>query len=121
MTLKAKGSYFEPKHLEQTTLSYVHFIENAQAKPWQHYLELSQHVDDNYEPPHLEDSDSQDKEEGEEEKPLPIPDPMRINSSTPSSEQDLNEQFSNNTRESLERHLGTRIEETFRERSQTPE
>ena len=26
-----------PKHLEQTTLSYTHFIENAQAKPRQHY------------------------------------------------------------------------------------
>ena len=33
MTPKAEGSYFEPKHLEQTTLSYIHFIENAQAKP----------------------------------------------------------------------------------------
>ena len=32
--------YFGPKHLEQTTLSYVHFIENAQAKPRQHYTQL---------------------------------------------------------------------------------
>ena len=31
------GSYFEPKNLEQTTLSYIHFIENAQAKLRQHY------------------------------------------------------------------------------------
>ena len=37
MTPKAEGSYFEPKHLEQTTLSYIHFTENAQAKPRQHY------------------------------------------------------------------------------------
>ena len=36
VTPKAKGSYFGPKHLEQTNLSYVHFIENAQAKPSQH-------------------------------------------------------------------------------------
>ena len=36
MTPKAEGSHFEPEHLEQTTLSYIHFIENAQAKPSQH-------------------------------------------------------------------------------------
>ena len=42
----------------------------------QFYSELSQHVDDNYEPPRHEESDSQDEEEeeGEEEIPLPIPD-----------------------------------------------
>ena len=39
VTPKAEGSYFGPKHLEQPTLSYVHFIENAQAKPSQHYVE----------------------------------------------------------------------------------
>ena len=79
----------------------------------QFYLELSQHADNNYKPPRLEESDSQDEEEGEDESPLPIPDLTGINSSTPSSEQDLSERFSNNTRESLERHLGTIIEETF--------
>ena len=31
MTPKAKGSYFVPKHLEHTTLSYIHFIENSQT------------------------------------------------------------------------------------------
>ena len=40
MTLKAKGSYLGPKHLEQITLSYTHFIENAQAKPSQHYMRV---------------------------------------------------------------------------------
>ena len=76
---------------------------------------------DNYEPPHHKESDSQDEdeEEGEEEIPLPIPDRTRINSPIPSLEQDSSERFSNNMRESLERHLGTIIEETFRERSQT--
>ena len=39
MTLKAKGPCLGPKHLEQITLSYTHFIENAQAKPRQHYLQ----------------------------------------------------------------------------------
>ena len=70
------------------------------------YSELSQHVDNNYEPPRHEELDSlaEDEEEGEEEIPLPIPDRMRINSQILSSEQDLSEQFSNNTRESLERH-----------------
>ena len=37
VTPKAEGSYFGTNHLEQTTMSYVHFIENAQAKPRQHY------------------------------------------------------------------------------------
>ena len=80
-------------------------------------------MDNNYEPPHHEESDSQDEdeEEGEEEIPLPIPDRMRINSPIPFSEQGSSERFSNNMRESLERHLGTIIEETFRERSQMPE
>ena len=89
----------------------------------QFYSESSQHADDNCEPPCHEESDSpdKDKEEGEEVIPLPIPDWMRINSPIPSLEQGSSEQFSNNTRESLERHLGTIIEETFWEWSQTPE
>ena len=89
----------------------------------QFYSESSQHKDDNHEPVCLDGSDSQDEdeEEGEEENPLPMPDPMGTNSLTPSLEQDSSEWFSNNTRESLERHLGTIIEETFRERSQTSE
>ena len=73
-------------------------------------------MDDNFEPTCLDKSDNQDedKEEGEEETPLPIPDQTAINSLTPSSEQDLSEQrFSNNMRESLERYLGTIIEEMF--------
>ena len=40
MTPKAKGSYFGPKHLEQTTLGHTHFIENAHAKPRQHYKSI---------------------------------------------------------------------------------
>ena len=34
MTPQAKGSYFEPKHLEQVIISYLHFTENepSQAK-----------------------------------------------------------------------------------------
>ena len=43
LTLKAEWSYFGPKHLEQTTLSYIHFIENAQPNPSQHYLGLGQY------------------------------------------------------------------------------
>ena len=80
-------------------------------------------MDDNYEPPRHEESDSQDKdkEEGEEKIPLHIPDPTRINSPIPFLEQDSSEQSSSSTRDSLERHLGTIIEEAFRERSQTPE
>ena len=40
MTPQAEGSYFGTQHLEQTTLSYMHFIENPQAKPGQHYWKL---------------------------------------------------------------------------------
>ena len=86
-------------------------------------MESSQHADDNYEPRHLDELDSQDEDEEkrEEEIPLPIPDQMRINSPIPSLEQGWSEQSSNNTRESLERHLGILIEDVFRERSQTLE
>ena len=93
----------------------------------QFYLESSQHMDDNYEPRRLDKLDSQDEdeEEGEEEIPLPIPDQTRINSQILSSEQGSSEPSSSSTRDLLERHLGTTIdmliEETFRERSQTPE
>ena len=37
MTQEANGSYFGPKHLKQTILSYSQFIENGQAKLGQHY------------------------------------------------------------------------------------
>ena len=40
VTPKSEGSYFGLKHLEQTTLSCIHFIENAQAKPRLHYSEV---------------------------------------------------------------------------------
>ena len=72
-------------------------------------------------------SDSQDKdeEEGGEEIPLPIPDRTRINSQILFLEQGSSEPSFSSMRDSLERHLGTTIdtliEETFRERSQTPE
>ena len=38
MTPQAEGSYFEPKHLEQVIISYLHFTENgpSQAKATQH-------------------------------------------------------------------------------------
>ena len=86
-------------------------------------MESSQHADDNYKPRHLDELDSQDKdeEEGEEEIPLPIPDRMRINSPVPVSGRGSSEPSSSSTRDSLERHFGTIIEEMFQERSQTLE
>ena len=36
MTPQDDGSYFGPKHLEQTISSYLHIIETGQAKPRQH-------------------------------------------------------------------------------------
>ena len=32
MTPQAKGSYFEPKHLEQVIISYLHFTENEPSQ-----------------------------------------------------------------------------------------
>ena len=89
----------------------------------QFYLESSQHTDNNYEPRRLDklDSEDEDEEEEVEEIPLPIPDQMRINSPIPFLEQGSSEPSSSRTRDSLERHLGILIEETFQERSQTPE
>lgn len=40
MTQEADGSYFGCKHLEQTILIYLHFIENGQAKLRQHYAKV---------------------------------------------------------------------------------
>ena len=40
MTQETDGSYFRPKHLKQTILSYSQFIENGQAKLEQHYQVL---------------------------------------------------------------------------------
>ena len=40
MTPLTEGSYFGPKHLEQTTLSHIHFIENSQGKARQGYLNV---------------------------------------------------------------------------------
>ena len=48
MTLGAEGSHFGPKHLEETILSYLHFIEIGQAKPRQHYSALLVHLLNSY-------------------------------------------------------------------------
>ena len=81
----------------------------------QFYSESSQHVDDNYEPRRLDELDShdKDKEEEEEEIPLPILDQTRINSPILFLEQGSSEPSSSSMRDSLERHLGTIIEEMF--------
>ena len=79
----------------------------------QFYTESSQAEDNNYQPPCLEDFDSLDKEEGEEEIPLPIPGPSGTHMRNPHSEHSSGEQSSESTSESLERHLGTIIEEMF--------
>ena len=76
----------------------------------QFYTDLSDAVDDNYEPPHLEDFDSQEEEEGEEESPLSIPGPLGTHLRILPSEHNSDEQSSENTRDRLERHLGTIIE-----------
>ena len=75
--------------------------------------ELSQEEDDNYEPPCLEDFDSQEEQEREEENPLPIPGPSGTHMRNLHSEHSSGEQSSKSMSARLERHLGTIIEDTF--------
>ena len=84
------------------------------------YTKSSQHAYNNYQPPRIEDFDSQDEEEGEEENPLPIPGPLGTHTRNAHSEHSSGEPYTESMRESLERHLRTIIEETFQPRT-TPE
>ena len=70
-------------------------------------------MDDNYQPPHVEDFDRPDEEEGEEEIPLPIPGPLGTPTRNLALEHSSGKQYSESTRDRLERHLGTIIEEMF--------
>ena len=98
-----------------------HNLQNLDCNPNpQFYTDLSNAADDNYEPPRHKDSDSQEEGEGEEETPLSIPGPSGTHLRIPESDINSDEQSSENTRDRLERHLGTIIEETFQERT-TPE
>ena len=73
--------------------------------------------DDNYEPPHFQDISSEGEEEEEveeeEEHPLPIPDPSETHLVILPSEHSSRDRFSESTRDLLDRHLGTIIEEMF--------
>ena len=80
------------------------------------YTNLSDPMDNNYKQPCLEDSEQWGEEEEEEECPLPIPGPSGTHLRIPESEHNSEEQSSKNTRDRLERHLGTIVEETFQER-----
>ena len=66
------------------------------------YSRLSHHADDNYEPPRLEDFDSQRVEEGEDESPLPIPGPSGTHSRILQSDTNSEEQSSKSTSDRLE-------------------
>ena len=70
-------------------------------------------MDNNYEPPCHEETESQGEEEEEEGHPLPIPDPLGTHLRIPESEHNLEEKSSESTSDRLERHLGTIIEATF--------
>ena len=94
-----------------------HLCDIDQNTNSQFNTESSQAVDDNYQPPCLEDFNSPDEEEGEEEIPLPIPGPLGTHTRNPHSEHSSREQSSKSLRESLERHLGTIIEEMFQQQS----
>ena len=79
------------------------------------YTKSSQHVDNNYQPLHVEDFESQEEEGGEEEIPLPIPDPSGTHMRNPCTEHSSRELSSESTSDRLERHLGTITEETCQE------
>ena len=81
------------------------------------YSKSSNAVDDNYEPPDLEDSETREEEEEEEENPLPIPDPLGTHLTTQELELFSTKQLLEIMNYKLDRHLGTIIEETFQQRT----
>ena len=85
---------------------------NRNAHP-EFYTNLSNAADDNYEQPHLKDSEQWEEEEEAEESPLPIPGPSGTHLRIPESEHNLDKQSSKSMSDRLERHLGTIIEEMF--------
>ena len=80
-------------------------------------MEAAQQEDTDYQPPRFQDVSSEGEEEEEqeeeEEHPLPIPDLLGTHLEIPHSEHSSQEQFSESTRDLLDRHLGTIIEEMF--------
>ena len=104
-------------------ITYWHLQNIDRNANTQFYTESSNAVDDNYEPPCHEDSETMGEEEEEEEIPLPIPGPSHlspIHLTTQELEHCSNEQLSENKNYKLDRHLGTITEEMFQERT-TPE
>ena len=99
-------------------ITYQHLWNiDRNANP-QCYTEVSNTVDNNYDPPCHKDSETmgEEEEEEEEENPLPIPGPsgpLPIHLATQELEHCSNEQLSENENYKLDRHLGTIIEETF--------
>ena len=98
-------------------ITHHHLWEIDQNANPQFYTKSSQHVDNNYESPCFQDISSEGEEEEEvkeeEECPLPIPDPLGTHLEILHSEHSSREQFSESTRDLLDRHLGTIIEEMF--------
>ena len=97
-------------------ITYWHLQNIDRNANTQFYTESSSVVDDNYEPPCHEDSETMGEEEEEEEISLPIPGPSHlspIHLTTQELEHCSNEQLSENKNYKLDRHLGTIIEERF--------
>ena len=111
------GENLDKVAFQEGQITYPQLWQIDQNTNPQLYSESSQHVDNNYEQPCLEDFDSQDEGEGEEEHPLPTPGSLGTHMRNPPTEHSSGEQSSKSMRESLERHLGTIIEEMFQERN----
>ena len=83
----------------------------------QFYTKVSQLEDTDYQPPCFQaiqsEGEGEEEVEKEEEHPLPIPDPLGTCLEILHSEHSSPEQFLESTRDLLDEHLGTIIEETF--------
>ena len=81
------------------------------------YTKVSLQADADYQPPCFQDTSNQRAEEkeieGEKEHPMPIPDPSGTHSEIPHLEHSFRERSSTSSRDLLDEHLGTIIEEMF--------
>ena len=103
---------FPDRHITYHQLRQIDWNANPQF-----VTELSQHADNNYKQPHLEDFGSQEEEEGKETNSLPIPEPLGTHLRIMWSGHNSGEQSSESMRDRLEEHLGTIIGETIQLRT----
>ena len=111
------GENLDELAFSKGTLTYRHLRRIDQLTNPQFYSEASLLEDADYQPPHIEDPEplgEEEEEEEEEECPLHIPDPSGTHSRILPSEHNSEDLSEERLRTSLDKHLGTTIEEAFR-------